>query len=53
MATMKKALAAGLAFYVAVAVLIGLASGNWHVAVHGGLYVAVVFTLWIESRLSR
>ena len=53
MAPMKRALAAGLAFYVAVAILLRLASGSWHVAVHGGLYVAAVFTMWIESRLSR
>lgn len=53
MTPMKKAMAGGLLFYVAAVVLIGLASGSWHVGVHGGLYIALVFTLWLESRLSR
>lgn len=52
MAHMRQALVGGLAFYVVAALLIRLASGSWHVALHGGFYIALVFTIWLEARLS-
>ena len=53
MTHLRKTMAYGLLFFVCVVLLIGLASGSWHVALHGGVYIAGIFTLWLEARLSR
>ena len=46
-------MAYGILFLIGVVLLIGLASGSWHVALHGGVYISAIFTLWLEARLSR
>ena len=53
MSPMKRAMLGGLLFFIAIVLLIGKASGNWHLGLHGGVYIAVVFTVWLESRFSR
>jgi FtsH-binding integral membrane protein len=47
-----KVLLSGLGFGVVVATVIGLATGSPQLGLHGAFWIALVFTLWIESRMA-
>lgn len=48
----RKVLAYTFAFFVAVASLVGLASGRWHLGLEAGIYASLAFGLWLEARYS-
>ncbi len=50
--SIHRALAGGAAFFAVVGPALGLLSGSWHVGLHGGFWIALAFTFWLESRLS-
>lgn len=48
----RKVLGWTVGFFVLFTILVGLASGSWHLGLHGGCYVSLAFAMWLDARYS-
>ncbi|MBS2017456.1 MAG: hypothetical protein JST00_31525 [Deltaproteobacteria bacterium] len=48
----RKVLVRTLAFFVLFTIVVGLASGSWHLGLHGACYVSLAFAMWLDARYS-